>query len=100
MLKKLNYIFDKKQKIELIWTLFIITVGAFLELIGISIIYPFIDMTMSTDWNADGSLYHQFAVLFHIDTREHFLVFLAIVIIAIYVLKSAFMIYMFWQQYR
>lgn len=100
MLKKLNYIFDKKQKIELIWTLFIITVGAFLELIGISIIYPFIDMTMSTDWNADGSLYHQIAVLFHIDTREHFLVFLAIVIIAIYVLKSAFMIYMFWQQYR
>lgn len=100
MLKKLNYIFDKKQKIELIWTLFIIVIGAFLELIGISIIYPFIDLAMSNDWISEGSVYSQIAELFHIETREHFLVLLAIVIIIIYVIKSAFMIYMFWQQYR
>lgn len=100
MLKKINYIFDKKQKIELIWTLFIIITGAFLELIGISIIYPFIDLAMSNDWNIEGSIYNQIAMEFQIETKEQFLMFVAIIIIAIYVLKSAFMIYMFWQQYR
>lgn len=100
MLKKLNYIFDKKQKIELIWTSLIIIVGAFLELMGISIIYPFIDLAMSNDWNIEGSIYNQIAVLFHIHTKAQFLMFAAISIVAIYVLKSIFMIYMFWQQYR
>lgn len=100
MLKKLNYIFDKKQKIELIWTLFIIIIGAIWELIGISIIYPLIDLAMLNDWNAKGKIYSQIAVLFRIETREQFLMLMAIAIIVIYVLKSAFMIYMFWQQYR
>lgn len=100
MLKKLSYIFNKRQKIELIWTLLIIVIGAFLELIGISIVYPFIDLAMSTDWNAPGSIYNQIAVLFHIETREKFLIIMAITIIVVYVLKSVFMIYMFWQQYR
>lgn len=100
MLKKINYIFDKKQKIELIWTLFIIITGAFLELIGISIIYPFIDLAMSEDWKVEGSIYNQLAILFQIETKEQFLMLVAIVIIAVYVLKSAFMIYMFRQQYR
>lgn len=100
MLKKINYIFDKKQKIELVWTLFIIITGAFLELIGISIIYPFIDLAMSEDWKVEGSMYNQLAILFHIETKEQFLMLVAIVIIAVYVLKSAFMIYMFREQYR
>lgn len=100
MLKKINYIFDKKQKIELFWTLFIIIIGAFLELIGISIIYPFIDLAMLDDWNVPGSIYNQIAALFHIVAKDQFLLFWAIVIIVIYILKSVFMIYMFWQQYR
>ncbi len=100
MLKIINYIFDKKQKIELIWTLLIIILGAFLELIGISIIYPFLDLAILNDWNAEGSIYNRIAVLLHIQTREQFLIFMAIAIIAVYALKSIFMIYMFWQQYR
>lgn len=100
MIKKLNYIFDKKQKIDLIWTLFIITIGAFIELIGISIIYPFIDLAMSNDWNQEGTFYFKIAGYFNITTRENFLVFMAIGIIVVYVLKSIFMIYMFWQQHK
>lgn len=100
MIKKINYIFDKKQKIELVWTLFVITIGAFIELIGISIIYPFIDLAMSSDWYQTGNLYAKIADFFNITTRESFLVFTAIGIIAVYIFKSVFMIYMFWQQYK
>ncbi len=100
MIRKLNYIFDKKQKIGLIWTLVVIIIGAFLELMGISIIYPFIDLAMSSDWNREGTLYAQIADVLNIQTRENFLVFMAIAIIAVYIFKSIFMIYMFWQQYK
>lgn len=100
MLKKLNYIFDKKQKIGLAWTMIVIVIGAILELVGISIVYPFIDFAMQSDWQESDNIYVQIADILNIHSRESFLVFMAIAIIVVYVFKSLFMIYMFWQQYK
>ncbi len=44
MIKKVNYILDKPQKIKLIILLIIIFVGAFVELLGVSSIMPLINV--------------------------------------------------------
>ena len=49
LLKKLNYIFDKKQKQELIGVFILITIGSVLELLGVSVILPFVNAVISTD---------------------------------------------------
>ena len=49
LIKKLNYIFTKEQKIGLLWVFILITVGAFLELAGVSVILPFVNAIISPE---------------------------------------------------
>ena len=49
MIKKVNYILDKPQKIKLIILLIIIFVGAFVELLGVSSIMPLINVATNPD---------------------------------------------------
>lgn len=40
VLNKINYILSKRQKLELVWIAFLITVGSAFELAGVSVILP------------------------------------------------------------
>ena len=46
VLKKLNYIFGRKQKIESIGIIILIMIGTVLELLGVSTVQPLIDGIM------------------------------------------------------
>lgn len=47
MLKEINYVFSKKDKMKLLALLFIIVIGAFLELMGVSAILPFVNAILA-----------------------------------------------------
>ena len=49
MIKKVNYILDRTQKIKLIILLVIIFIGAFVELLGVSSIMPLINVATNPD---------------------------------------------------
>lgn len=49
MLKKINYVLDRKQKINLLFLLLIIFVGAFVELLGVSSILPVVNVATSPE---------------------------------------------------
>ena len=40
VLNKINYILSKRQKLELVWIAFLITIGSAFELAGVSVILP------------------------------------------------------------
>ena len=44
MIKKLNYIFTKKEKIRLAGVFLLILLGSFMELLGVSVFLPFIQV--------------------------------------------------------
>ena len=49
MFQKVNYILDKTQKIKLLFLLFVIFVGAFVELLGVSSILPLINVAVNPE---------------------------------------------------
>lgn len=100
MLKKISYVLDKRQKRNLCILLVIILVGAFVELLGVSAILPIINValepeTIDTTWYL--SLIRN--IMGFTDARQ-MLVFLAGVLIVIYVVKNVYITMMYSLQYR
>ena len=86
--KKICYIFDKKQKLKAALLFLVIIVGAFVELVGVSAVLPFISAVLNPDQILEtpilGDLYR---VLGFVDINEY-IVFLGGAIIVIYILKN------------
>lgn len=100
LFKKLNYIFTKKQKIELLWVFILITVGAFLELAGVSVILPFVNAIISPESVLSSKGMNMVYSALGFSDINGFIIFLALFIIFVYVLKNLFLAYMYDVQYR
>ena len=49
LFKKLNYIFDREQKIKIAFLMVLILLTTFMELLGVAAIMPFVNVVMSPD---------------------------------------------------
>ena len=59
MLKKINYVLDRKQKINLGILLIIIFIGAFVELLGVSAVMPLINVAMQPEIYGEYNFFHR-----------------------------------------
>lgn len=100
ILKKINYILNRHQKIELLWMAVLITMGSALELAGVSIILPVMNSIMSPDSLLDNKYAAWVYNFFGMINSRQFVFFLLIVMIFIYVFKNAYLIFMYNRQYR
>ena len=100
LIKKLNYIFTKEQKIGLLWVFILITVGAFLELAGVSVILPFVNAIISPESVLSSKGMNMVYSALGFSDINGFIIFLALFIIFVYVLKNLFLSYMYNVQYR
>ena len=96
---KVNYIFDKKEKIQLILLLFAILLTTILELAGVVAIMPFVNVVMDPiaiekTWYLKW-LYN-FLGLKNVNT---FIVVLGILLIVIYIVKNICVCCMYYSQY-
>lgn len=98
--KKICYIFDKKQKLKAALLFLVIIVGAFVELVGVSAVLPFISAVLNPDQILEapvlGDLYR---ILGFADINEY-IVFLGGAIIVVYILKNIYVYIMHSMQYR
>ena len=88
IIKRLNYIFDRKQKIDLIKVFILITAGAFLELLGVSVILPFVNAILSPDTILGNSILSWVYYLFHFQNIYAFIAFLALCVIVVYIINK------------
>lgn len=92
MLTKLGYIFDKRDKWKIFMLLLAVVVGSFLELLGVTIFMPFINIitepsTIRKTW------YLRWAYdLFHFRSPKDFLIALSAGIIFVYIIKNVYLI--------
>lgn len=89
---KLDFIFNKKQKKQLVILAFMILLGAGLELMGVTAILPFINVAMDP-----ASIYKSDILLaiynfLNCVSVNVFLAILALVLVGIYILKNAFLV--------
>jgi ABC-type multidrug transport system fused ATPase/permease subunit len=100
MLKKVNYILDRKQKIKLAILAIIIIIGAFMELLGVSCIMPLINVAM--DSSVVDTTWYMIKVkdLFGFTETNQIVVFLAVVLIIVYIVKNIYITFQYNAQYR
>ena len=92
VLTKLGYIFDRRDKWKIAMLLVAVVVGSFLELLGVTIFMPFINIiekpsTIQRTWYLKW-VYD----LFHFRSAKEFLIGLSAVIILIYIVKNVYLI--------
>ncbi len=100
MFKKINYVLDIKQKINLSILLVIILIGAFVELLGVSAVMPLINVAMQPETINDKWYFVLIGKYTGITDVNQMIVFLAIVLIAIYIFKNIYVTVMYSLQYR
>ena len=91
MYSKLNYIFKPKDRFKIVLLLVMVVIGSFMELLGVAIFSPFVEIFMDADAvRGNKYLNYFYQLLGCSDTRE-FLAILAACIIFIYIFKNIFL---------
>lgn len=100
MIKKINYVLDRRQKINLCILLVIIFIGAFVELLGVSAIMPLIDVAMNPETMDEKWYFVLIRKYTRITDANQMILFLAVLLIVIYILKNVYVMVMYSLQYR
>lgn len=91
MIKKLNYIFTRKEKICLVGVFVLILIGSFMELLGVSVFLPFIQVMMEPERIQGEAYLRYFYDLLHFQSTDHFLIALGALICIVYLLKNTYL---------
>jgi len=100
LVRQMNFIFAKKQKIQLAILFVIIIGGAFWELLGVTAILPFVNVAMEPESVFENETLNYFYELFDISSPNMFLALMAIVLILIYIIKNIYLTAMNYGIYR
>lgn len=91
LLKKLNYIFERRQKMQLAILCIVIIGGALWELLGITAILPFVNVAMEPESIFENEYLSFFYNYFGITSPNMFLALLAFGLILIYIIKNVYL---------
>ncbi len=100
MLKKINYVLNRKQKIQLVLLLAVIFVGAFVELLGVSAVLPVINVALAPETIDETWYLAEIKRIMGFTQPSQILQFLAAVLILIYIIKNIYVMMMYSFQYR
>jgi len=92
ILKKILHILSKKQKRRIIGLGFMIFIGAFLEMIGVSLIMPIIEGVMYPDSLMNSTYVKMLGYFITFDDSKQCLLFLIVVIIIVYFVKNGYIL--------
>lgn len=100
ILKKLRFILDKQQKRGIVLLLIAIIIGTMLELLGVTAIMPFIDVVMNPE-SIHRKWYLNYSYqLFGFRSEVSFMIFLAVALALIYIVKNVYLCIMYNLQYH
>lgn len=99
ILKKLNYIFTQQQKVKFVILFFIMFIGAIFELLGVSLILPFIQIIMDSTIIENNSIMLFVYNLFNLSSVNEFLLILSILLVILYIVKNIYLLLMYYAQY-
>lgn len=92
VIRQLNYIFSRSQKIKMIILAFAILIGACIEVVGVAAIMPLVGIVTTPSLIHDNRFYNKLYVTFGFSSDRQFILFFIGVLIAIYILKNTYLI--------
>ncbi len=93
-------VFDRKQKLNLVYVTIIIFLQSFAELLGVSVILPFINAVVAPELLLEEKPIRWAYDFFGMESTGELIIYLAVLIIIVYVLKNLFLIYVYELQYK
>lgn len=98
-LRKINYIFNKNEKIKLVLLLFGILVTTVLELVGVVAIMPFVNVVMDTTVIEKNAYLKWIYDFLELNSINGFIAVLGLVLIIVYIVKNLALILLYYAQY-
>lgn len=95
MIKKIGYIFNRREKVKIVFLTVMSIIGSLFELLSISLFSPFVELIMNPDAVNESQIMIYIMKMFSIKNIQNFLAMLAGAIMVIYVVKNVFII---WQK--
>lgn len=92
LLKKINYIFDKRQKVKMVLLVFLILIGSLLEMIGVSAILPLVNLALQPDVINRNEILRLCGEWFHLETLNDFILFFSVALGMVYIVKNIYLI--------
>ncbi len=92
LIKKINFIFSRKQKVQLLGILILILIGSVLELLGVSAILPLINAVLQPELIEENEFYTVVTNALGINQAVDFIIFFSIMLCLVYVVKNIFLI--------
>ncbi|MDO4332427.1 MAG: ABC transporter ATP-binding protein [Eubacteriales bacterium] len=96
MWNKMNYIFSKQDKIKIFILMIAMLIGSFVELLGVAVFQPFVNVIMNPSSIAENFWLAWLNEVFPCNTVEGFLTMMAILIMLVYIVKN---VYLWVEQY-
>ncbi len=93
-LKKFNYIMTKKQKMQSIGIIILIFIGSLMELLGVSMIIPFIQAIISPDVLLEKKYVQTLCNIFHIKNDTQLIILIAVGLILVFIVKNAYLMFL------
>ncbi|MDD3137783.1 MAG: ATP-binding cassette domain-containing protein [Lachnospiraceae bacterium] len=97
---QLNYILNKEQKKESVWIVIMLFIGSFAEMLGVSFIIPFVQALLNPELLMKNKVVSSLLDTLSIKGEMSFLIFLGIVLIAIYVFKNVFLTFSLYERVK
>lgn len=102
LLQKINEIFDKKQKRQLVLLGFMIFIGGFLETLGVSTMIPVVTVLLTPEkvqeYIDKYDFLNKICNTLHITSVNQVAVSLLLVLMAVYVIKNAYLLFLTYKQ--
>lgn len=99
LLKKINYIFSGKQKVQSVFLSIGIFIGALLELVGVSLITQLVSLVTDPGMIHTKALLQSVYDLFHMESDRQFYFYVVVALIIVYVVKNSFLLWINYVQY-
>lgn len=100
IIQKLFIILSKRQKRNVAWMGVLILIGAVLETVGVSMIVPLAQAILDADTLAKNAYVQQVMHILHVQNMNQFVIILLMSVVAIFVIKNAYLLFMNYVQAR
>lgn len=98
--KKMNAILTSHQKLRIFELAVLMIIGGVLEMCSVSMILPFMNVVMSPSVMMQNPFVQFLCSVVHLETPRELLVFMAVILASIYILKNLFLLFEFNLQCR
>ncbi len=93
LLQKVSYLFDRKQKRQIAGLALLILIGGLLETVGVSMLLPVVQAIMDPEQLMENELVGKVTDALHIETSKQLIILMLGALIALYVVKNAYLLF-------